>query len=424
MQRALRANGYINPTPIQALAIPSILEGKDLLGCAQTGTGKTAAFALPILETLFRQEQKGSYHHLQALVLAPTRELALQIHENFVAYSKHSGLVCEVAFGGVPIYGQIKALTRGADVLVATPGRLLDLIHQGYVSLAHLLFFVLDEADCMLDMGFIHDIKKIIRELPEERQTLFFSATMPPEIQKLADLLLHNPVKAAVAPVASVATTIEQHVYMVASNDKKALLVHLLQEGKKEKTLIFTRTKHGADKIGKHLNSFKIGAGVIHGNKSQAARQSALRKFKAGELSVLVATDIAARGIDVDSLPRVINFDLPDVAETYVHRIGRTGRAGKDGIALSFCDADERGNLSSINKLTAQSLKIVQEHPYQLQLRSQQPSGNQRSGGNGNRRSFHSQRPNGQRSSNGQRPARNGNRNHNRSQQAAAPARG
>lgn len=364
--RALKEQGYTKPTPIQEQAIPIVLQQKDLLGCAQTGTGKTAAFAIPIIELLSKESasRKGGYKHIRALVLTPTRELAFQIDESFTAYGKHSGLKHDVIFGGVSQHSQTIALRNGTDVLIATPGRLLDLIHQGYVHLAHLEFFVLDEADRMLDMGFIHDIKKLMRELPEDRQTLFFSATMPPQIAKLADSLLKQPVKVEVTPVASTAEKIEQAVYMVERQDKPSLLVHLIKEKGINRTLVFTRTKHGADKIAKFLNGANIKADALHGNKSQQARQRALDNFKSGRLRVLVATDIVSRGIDVDNLSHVINFDLPELPETYVHRIGRTGRAEKSGIAISFCGREERVSLRDINKVTAQSIPVVKDHPY------------------------------------------------------------
>jgi ATP-dependent RNA helicase RhlE len=363
--KALKTEGYITPTPIQQQSIPVVLAGKDLLGSAQTGTGKTAAFALPILQLLYGNSKNSrGYKHIRTLVLTPTRELAQQINESFSTYGRHAGLKHDVIFGGVPQYQQTVDLRNGTDILIATPGRLLDLMNQGYVHLDHLEIFVLDEADCMLDMGFIHDIKKIIRELPQEKQTLFFSATMPPQIAALAGSLLKHPVKVQVTPVSSTVDTIEQSVYMVDKKDKPSLLLHLLKERGIHRTLVFARTKHGADKIAHHLNKANIQADAIHGNKTQSARQRALYNFKNGGLKVLVATDIAARGIDVDSLTHVINFDLPNVPETYVHRIGRTGRAGANGIAFSFCDREERAFLKDINRLTAQSIPVTHEHPY------------------------------------------------------------
>ncbi|HEX6332667.1 MAG TPA: DEAD/DEAH box helicase [Flavisolibacter sp.] len=365
IQKALKTEGYTHPTPIQQQAIPIVLEGRDLLGCAQTGTGKTAAFAIPILQRFFLEPNNSKgYKHTRCLVLTPTRELAVQIDESFESYGKHTGIKHDVIFGGVSQHTQTLALRNGTDVLIATPGRLLDLMNQGYVHLDHLEVFILDEADRMLDMGFIRDVKKIIRELPQERQTLFFSATMPPQIQELADGLLHQPVRVEVTPVSSTVEKIDQSVFFVSKKDKLSLLMHLLQEQKIARTLVFTRTKHGADKITKDLKKLNVNAAAIHGNKTQTARQHALNQFKSGRLKVLVATDIAARGIDVDGLTHVINFDLPDVPETYVHRIGRTGRAGADGIALSFCDRDEIVNLKDINKLIGQKIPAF-PHPFE-----------------------------------------------------------
>lgn len=365
--KALKTQGYTTPTPIQEQSIPIVLNKKDLLGCAQTGTGKTAAFAIPTLQLLHAKKGSGKgYKHISALVLTPTRELAVQIDESFTAYGRHTGLTHEVIFGGVSQHTQTIALRNGVDILIATPGRLLDLINQGYVHLDFLEMFILDEADRMLDMGFIHDIKKIIQLLPKERQTMFFSATMPPEIAKLANVLLNEPVRVQVAPVSSTVEKIEQSVYMVSKYDKQSLLVHLLKEKNINRTLVFTRTKHGADRIVKDLKKVNIYADALHGNKTQSARQRALYNFKNGHLKVLVATDIAARGIDVDNLTHVFNFDLPNVPETYVHRIGRTGRAGAEGIAISFCDAEERVCLKDINKLTAQSIPVVEEHPFKI----------------------------------------------------------
>ena len=365
IQRALTSEGYTTPTPIQQQAIPVLLEGKDLLGCAQTGTGKTAAFAIPILQNLYLQKQasKGSFN-IKALILTPTRELAIQIDESFAAYGKHTSLKHLVVFGGVSQYNQTNALRRGVDILIATPGRLLDLVEQRFISLQHIQTFVLDEADRMLDMGFIHDVKRIIAKLPTKRQTLFFSATMPLEISKLSNSILTNPVRVEVTPVSSTAEKVKQAVYFVEKNDKRFLLIHLLKDPTVVSALVFTRTKHGADKIAKELYRANIKADAIHGNKSQAARQKALTDFKNGKIRVLVATDIAARGIDVDDLSHVINFEIPNIAETYVHRIGRTGRAGLSGIALSFCDAEEREYLRDINKLIDQAIPIVEDHPF------------------------------------------------------------
>jgi ATP-dependent RNA helicase RhlE len=382
--KSLKQEGYTHPTPIQEQAIPHVLQGKDLLGCAQTGTGKTAAFAIPILQTLYKNGQTAKgYKHTRALVLTPTRELAVQIEESFAAYGRYTGLKQDVIFGGVSQHTQTLSLRNGTDILIATPGRLLDLMNQGYVHLDHLEVFVLDEADRMLDMGFINDVKKVIRELPEEKQTLFFSATMPPVIAGLADQLLHQPAKVEVTPVSSTVEKIEQSLYMVAKGDKPSLLMHLLKEKGIRRTLVFCRTKHGADRIAKGLKKEGVSADAIHGDKAQTARQRALLNFKNGRLQVLVATDIAARGIDVDSLTHVINYDLPNVPETYVHRIGRTGRAGAEGIAFSFCDGEERAYLKDILKLTNQEIPVVEEHPYKMVLvpRQGQPQGASRPGG-------------------------------------------
>jgi ATP-dependent RNA helicase RhlE len=372
LMKALKTEGYTNPTPIQQQAIPFVLQRKDLLGCAQTGTGKTAAFAIPILQILEQDRQNSrGYKHIRTLILTPTRELAVQIGESFEAYGRYMKIKHDVVFGGVSQHTQTLALRNGTDVLIATPGRLLDLINQGYIHLDHLEIFVLDEADRMLDMGFIHDVKKLIRLLPKEKQTLFFSATMPPAISQLADSLLHHPAKVEVTPVSSTAEKIDQSVYFVNKRDKLSLLVHLLEEKKIERTLLFTRTKHGADKITKDLKKMNVHALAIHGNKSQTARQHALTQFKNGRVRILVATDIAARGIDVDALTHVINYDLPDVPETYVHRIGRTGRAGASGIALSFCDHEEVVNLKDINKLIGQKIP-AHPHPFEKMAELQQ----------------------------------------------------
>lgn len=363
--KALETEGYVTPTPIQEQSIPHILRGKDLLGCAQTGTGKTAAFAIPILQNLLLQQKEDAYNHnIKALILTPTRELAIQIDESFDAYGKHTGLRHTVIFGGVSQFHQTNELRRGVDILIATPGRLLDLIAQRFVNLQYIKMFVLDEADRMLDMGFIHDVKKIIARLPEKRQTMFFSATMPPEITRLSASILTEPVRVEVAPVSSTAEKIDQHIYLVEKNDKRQLLIHLLKNDTIQNALVFTRTKYGADKIAKDLQRAGISADAIHGNKTQAARQKALNNFKDGKIRVLVATDIAARGIDVDHLSHVINFELPNVPETYVHRIGRTGRAGASGAALSFCDMEERAYLRDIHKLIGLTIPVVEDHPY------------------------------------------------------------
>ncbi len=358
--RALEEKGYTVPTPIQAQAIPEILKGKDLLGSAQTGTGKTAAFCLPIIEQLSKQKTKG----LKALVLTPTRELALQIAENFHYYSKHLQLKHAVIFGGVPQNPQVQKLKQGVEVVIATPGRLLDLMNQGFVDLRGLQTLVLDEADRMLDMGFVQDIKRIIARVPVQRQTIFFSATMPVEIKDLVASILRNPVKVEVAPVSSTSESVFQSVYFVERTNKRALLQHVILEKDMENVLVFTRTKHGADKVAKDLNRSGIMAEAIHGNKSQGARQRALSNFKKKTTRVLVATDIAARGIDVTDLPYVINFELPEVPETYVHRIGRTGRAGAQGIALSFCDTEEKDYLKGIHRISKASIQVVQDHPF------------------------------------------------------------
>ncbi|ALD20786.1 DEAD/DEAH box helicase [Hymenobacter sp. DG25A] len=365
--RALQEEGYTTPTPIQQQAIPHVLDGRDLLGVAQTGTGKTAAFTVPILQVLHQtaQVERHSQSRIRCLVLTPTRELAIQIGESFAAYGRHLKMRHTVIFGGVGQLPQTNALKRGVEVLIATPGRLLDLMGQGFVDLRHIEVFVLDEADRMLDMGFIHDIKRILPKLPTSRQTLFFSATMPSQIQQLADSILRpNPVKVAVTPVSSTADTVTQAVYLVEKNDKPALLEHLLGDKTIRRVLVFTRTKHGADRVVKTLAKASIPAEAIHGNKSQNHRQRALSNFKAGSTRVLVATDIAARGIDVDELTHVINYEIPNEPETYVHRIGRTGRAGANGIALSFVEDEERAYLQDIQLLIRRQIDVVDKHPY------------------------------------------------------------
>ncbi len=368
--KAVESEGYQNPTPIQQKAIPSILKLKDLLGCAQTGTGKTAAFAIPMLQILHMRHLKTNKKAIKALVLTPTRELAIQIQESFSVYGKNLPVKNAVIFGGVGQQPQVDALRKGVDVLVATPGRLLDLMGQGHVNLSELEIFVLDEADRMLDMGFINDVKKVVAKLPQKRQTLFFSATMPPEIEKLANTILKDPVTVEVTPVSSTADTIKQSIYFVDKPDKRKLLKHLLDELKINHTLIFTRTKHGADRIARDLIKDGVKAAAIHGDKSQGARQRALTEFKDRTLRVLVATDIAARGIDIDDLTYVFNYDLPNVPETYVHRIGRTGRAGANGNAISFVDAEENEYLISIHKLIKKVIPIVEDHPYPLSWKS------------------------------------------------------
>ncbi|MFO0357417.1 MAG: DEAD/DEAH box helicase [Sphingobacteriaceae bacterium] len=361
---ALEKLGYDQPTPIQQQAIPPILSGKDIFGCAQTGTGKTAAFALPILQLLSTKEKGTQRSSIKALILAPTRELALQISESIKAYSVNTFISHTTVFGGVSQHHQVKDLQRGVDILIATPGRLLDLMQQGYVDLRNIEFFVLDEADRMLDMGFINDIKKVITKLPAKKQTLFFSATAAPEIMKLANTLLKEPVKVSVDPVSSTSELIEQSVYYVSKENKRALLKFIIKDGKIEHALVFTRTKRGADRVAKELNSSGINAAAIHGDKSQGAREKALKGFKNRTIRVLVATDIASRGIDVDKLSHVINFELPEQAETYVHRIGRTGRAGSNGKALSLCTQDEMPYLKDINKLIKKNIEVVGSHPF------------------------------------------------------------
>lgn len=367
IQKALKAEGYVHPTPIQEQSIPILLQNKDLLGCAQTGTGKTAAFAIPILQQLYKRPVKGRRAgEVAALIVTPTRELAIQIAESFDAYGKYTGIKNTVIFGGVKQGAQTSALKRGVDVLIATPGRLLDLISQGYISLEKLQYFVLDEADRMLDMGFIHDVKKIIAKLPAKRQSLFFSATMAPPIVALSQKILGNPEKVTIQPEQTTAEKVQQAIYFVNKKNKIQLLNHLLENGIDDSVLVFSRTKHGANKIVKLLDRTGVKASAIHGNKSQNARQQALNDFKNGQLKVLVATDIAARGIDIDELSFVINYDLPNVPETYVHRIGRTGRAGASGLALSFCDMEEKAYLRDIQKLIGQKIPVVKEHPYPL----------------------------------------------------------
>src|ERR1700744_2756380 len=365
--RALKTEGYTTPTPIQEQAIPIILEHNDLLGTAQTGTGKTAAFAIPILQLLYQDRlQHKEQKTIKALILTPTRELAIQIDESFAAYGRHTGLKHLVIFGGVSQNLQTDALRRGVDILVATPGRLLDLMNQRYVNLEHIKMLVLDEADRMLDMGFVHDVKKVIARVPQKRQTLFFSATMPKEIQNLADTILTRPEKVEVTPVSSTADTIQQELFYVEKNDKRALLAHILKDKEIKTALVFTRTKHGADKVVKDLVRIGVTAEAIHGNKSQNARQRALSNFKNRTTRVLIATDIAARGIDIDELTHVINYEIPNIPETYVHRIGRTGRAGANGIALSFSDHEEIEFIRDIQKLIGKAIPVEEAHPYPM----------------------------------------------------------
>ena len=361
--RAVEGEGYTEPTPIQQQSIPHVLAGRDLLGCAQTGTGKTAAFALPILDLLCRETPLRGKRKPRVLVLSPTRELASQIAASFATYGKHTHIAGAVVFGGVNINRQIQTVARGIDVLVATPGRLLDLMGQRAVALDEVSIYVLDEADRMLDMGFIHDVKRITAAVPKRRQTLLFSATMPDSIRSLARALLNSPMEVAVTPVASTAEKIDQRVYFVEKAGKRQLLASLLESPEAGRALVFTRTKHGANRVTEHLDRAGIASAAIHGNKSQSARERALSQFKDGQLRVLVATDIAARGIDIDGLSLVINFDLPNVPECYVHRIGRTGRAGASGQALSFCDSEERPYLKGIEKLIRQQIPVADGTP-------------------------------------------------------------
>ena len=364
---ALFEEGYTTPTPIQAQSIPIILDGKDLLGCAQTGTGKTAAFTLPIIQLLLQHKPAERRKKIRTLIVTPTRELAIQIAENFEAYGRHTPLNCTVLFGGVGQGPQVTALRNGVDVVIATPGRLLDLMNQGHLSLRDVEFFVLDEADRMLDMGFVHDIKKLLAVLPKKRQSLFFSATMPAEIVSLANVILNKPSSVTVTPVSSTVEIIEQSVYFVDKANKNSLLMELLKDQNIKNVLVFTRTKHGADKVVNLLVKNNVSAEAIHGNKSQNARQRALSNFKDQSTRVLVATDIAARGIDVDELAHVINFEIPNIPETYVHRIGRTGRAGASGAAYSFCDYEEKVFLKDIEKLIGKSIPVIESHPYPMQ---------------------------------------------------------
>ncbi len=399
LQRALRKEGYERPTPIQAQAIPHLLDGCDLLGSAQTGTGKTAAFTLPILQRLDANERPDKRKSPRALILTPTRELANQIGVSIKTYGKYLKLPHTVVYGGVSIVPQIKTLTRrNIDILVATPGRLLDLMGQRQLRLDQLEAFVLDEADRMLDMGFIHDVKRIIDAIPEERQSLFFSATMPGAVMSLANSLLTDPVRVKVDPVSSTVDTVEQKVFFVSRNNKEALLLDLLEDSAINRALIFTRTKHKANNIARKLNRHKVQAEAIHGNKSQSARMQALQKFSDGHARVLVATDVAARGIDIKDVSHVINFEMPNEPESYVHRIGRTARAGASGIAISFCDFDERAYLGNIERVTNLSLPVEKEHPYhskhadQLSKLGQEKSKSGRAGRYRKRSSFRSQR--------------------------------
>ncbi|WP_445452396.1 DEAD/DEAH box helicase [Flavobacterium sp. 25HG05S-40] len=365
IQRAVFEEGYTQPTPIQEKSIPHILAGKDLVGCAQTGTGKTAAFAIPIIHNLHRiVGSSKKTKQIRCLVVTPTRELAVQIGESFDTYGKYTNLRQLTIFGGVSQVPQVDQLKKGIDILIATPGRLLDLHKQGFIDFDHLHFLVLDESDLMLDMGFINDVRKIVKLVPTNRQTLLFSATMPMAIRELADTFLNKPEYVSVTPVSSTAEIIEQQIYFVDKTDKRALLYHLIRNENLSNVLVFVRTKHGADNVVKALKKHGVNAEAIHGDKSQTARQRVLDNFKAKEISVLVATDIAARGIDIESLPYVINFDLPNIPETYVHRIGRTGRAGNGGISISFCSKDEEPYWKDIQKLIKVSVKTINDHPY------------------------------------------------------------
>ncbi len=399
--RALKTEGYTHPTPIQQQAIPILLSGKDLLGCAQTGTGKTAAFAIPIIQHIYKQQKNDrNARRIRALIVTPTRELAIQIGDSFTAYGRHTGIRNTVIYGGVKQGRQTAALSRGVDILVATPGRLLDLISQGFISLRDIRYSVLDEADQMLDMGFIHDIRRIIAMLPRQRQSLFFSATMPKNIVELSRQMLGDFERVTVRPEQTTADKVKQSVYLVSKKNKAQLLKHLLHEQYGASTLIFCRTKHGCDKIVRILGKGNLHAAAIHGNKSQNARQRALGDFKRGKISILVATDIAARGIDVDALSMVINYDLPNVSETYVHRIGRTGRASASGVALSFCDVEERTYLRDIEKLIRQDIPIIEDHPWvdeqgdlieQMMPKSHQHNRRKNNGRNsGNRKNYRS----------------------------------
>ncbi len=398
--KALQDEGYTKPTPIQEQAIPILLKRKDLLGVAQTGTGKTAAFGIPILHHLYEGiSLSQNKRKVKALVVTPTRELAIQIGDSFTAYGRYTGLKSTVIFGGVKQGKQVNALKAGVDIIIATPGRLLDLMNQGYISFRDLDYVVLDEADQMLDMGFIHDIKKIIAKLPPKRQSLFFSATMPKSIVELSRKMLGEFERVTIKPEQATAEKVEQGVYFVSKSNKPKLLVHLLEKRPEDSVLVFSRTKHGANKIVKKLAQADIKSAAIHGNKSQTARQKALGAFKDGTLKVLVATDIAARGIDVDDLALVINFDLPNVSETYVHRIGRTGRANASGIAMSFCMAEERAYLKDIEKLIKQQVPRLGDHPYMDEASEQEPQ---------------PRKPNNRSSSRNQNQNRNRNRNRNR----------
>ncbi len=418
---AVRDQGYTEPTPIQQQAIPHVLAGRDLIGLAQTGTGKTAAFALPTLQRLSELADPNpnkSRRNIQVLVLAPTRELASQIHDSFKAYGKYTKFNQTVIFGGVSQKHQEKAINKGVNIVVATPGRLLDLLNQKLVRFDKLDVFILDEADRMLDMGFMPDIQKIVRKIPDRRQTLLFSATMPPDIQKLAETLLTDPVEVSVAPESTTVEAITQRVYFVEKGDKRKLLEHLIEQHNMHRTLVFTRTKRGANRLSEQLDRAKIPSEAIHGNKSQSARQRALESFKKGKAQVLVATDIVARGIDVDEISHVVNYDLPTDTESYVHRIGRTGRAGADGMAVSFVAVDERGALSDIERLIQMNIPVAEGHMYQSDQGVPEPTnltGRRRNGNsNGNGKSAGKKRSGGRsRNNNGKSSRSNGNGNGN-----------
>lgn len=384
--KAISEAGYEKPTEIQENSIPVVLKGRDILGCAQTGTGKTAAFAIPIIQNIVTAKGNSKERSIKALIVAPTRELAIQIEENFTIYAKYLDIKNTVIFGGVNQTSQVRKINAGVDVLVATPGRLLDLVNQRHIDLSNVKYFVLDEADRMLDMGMIHDVKKIISKLPKEKQNLLFSATMPKEVTKLVNSILKNPVKVEVQPVSSTAEIISQGVYFVPKKNKKSLLIHLLKDESIKSVIVFSRTKHGANKIAKDLEKAGIQSAAIHGNKSQNQRQLALNNFKEGNIRVLVATDIAARGIDIDELSHVINYDLPDVAETYVHRIGRTGRAGASGVAITFCDEEEKAMFRSIEKIIGKSIPVLEEEYEIIQpvVTIQAKSNSERNKGNRN----------------------------------------
>jgi len=418
--RAIVDEGYTNPSPIQAKSIPSLLEGRDLLGVAQTGTGKTAAFALPLLHRLAASGGKALSRQPRALILAPTRELAGQIDDSLRTYGRNVPLRSAVVFGGVSIRPQILALTRGVHILVATPGRLMDLMNQGQVRLDMVEVFILDEADRMLDMGFIRDVKKVAAALPKKRQTVLFSATMPGTVQGLADGLLNDPVQVEVAPAATTAEKVEQRVLYVQKDKKRALISELLTDEKIERVLIFTRTKHGADKVARHLHQSGVNSDAIHGNKSQNARQRALAAFKAGRIRALVATDIAARGIDVDGVTHVINFELPNEPESYVHRIGRTARAGATGVAISFCDQEERAYLRDIEKTIRQRVPVFVDHPFhaaEIANDTSPAKAPNRNQGQGRGRGQNQARGQGKGQGQG-----NGGRNRNNSQRSRRPA--